>query len=412
MSEQTFDIAIVGAGPAGCATAICLNESGLKVALIDKSVFPRDKICGDAISPDVLNQLQKMPLDSGLSFQKLSEKLECKAVKFIAPNYTSANLYLPKYEIDGHIITRYDFDWFMYQQAIKNENVTAICGNAVKTIESNENCVNLMLDNGQVISSKMIVGADGAHSVVAKQLADQKIDRDHHCAGLRVYYENVSGFDAENNAIELHFYKELLPGYFWIFPLPNHRANVGLGMLSSHVAKYNVNIKEKLKEIIETHPNVAPRFKNAKALESIKGFGLPLGSQKISLSGDRYLLTGDAASLINPLSGEGVGNAIRSGRIAAEHIIAAFRKSRFDADFNQAYDREVYRRMWGELKINHWMQRIMSRPLLANFVVRRAIGNPSVQKIIMSGFNAELLKVELRKAAFYKELLFGKTASN
>ena len=91
------------------------------------------------------------------------------------------------------------------------------------------------------------------------------------------------------------------------------KANVGIGMLSSHISQKKINLKVVLQKLIETHPQLKDRFINAKALESIKGFGLPLGSKKRRLSGDRYVLTGDAASLIDPFSGEGIGNAIRSG---------------------------------------------------------------------------------------------------
>src|SRR5690606_33542098 len=141
-----------------------------------------------------------------------------------------------------------------------------------------------------------------AHSSVARAFSDEKVDKNHHCAGLRIYYENVSGF-SEDNAVELHFYKKLLPGYFWMFPLPGNRANIGLGMLSAHVAKRKPNLKALLMDIIENHPNVKDRFKHARPLEEIKGFGLPLGSKKRVISGDKFLLLGDAASLINPLSG-------------------------------------------------------------------------------------------------------------
>ena len=203
--------------------------------------------------------------------------------------------------------------------------------------------------------------------------------------------KNVTGF-SDDNAVELHFYDELLPGYFWIFPLPGNKANVGLGMLSSFVSKRKPNLKRLLKEIIETHPNVKERFKNATPLEDVKGFGLPLGSKKRRISGNRYLLLGDAAALINPLSGEGIANAIRSGRVAAEHIQRAFNEKRFDAEFNLAYDNEIYKRMWGELRLNYWIQIAMRNRRICNFIVKYAIGNKFVQDLVLSGFNANHLK--------------------
>ena len=166
----------------------------------------------------------------------------------------------------------------------------------------------------------MIIGADGAHSVVAKYLGTTTIERKHHSAGLRVYYENITSFHPDRY-IELYFFNEILPGYLWIFPLPDNKANVGIGMLSDTITKKKINLRETLEKLMRTHPALKERFQYARPLETVKGFGLPLGSKQRKISGDRILLAGDAASLIDPFSGEGIGNAIRSGRVAAEHVL-------------------------------------------------------------------------------------------
>lgn len=398
------DVAIVGAGPAGATTALALEGSGLRIALMDKSGFPRDKVCGDAISPDVVNQLHKLPLDTGQMFEQMEAKIWCKAVRFISPNYSHADLSLNRYRMTGYVTPRLDFDAFLFEQASRSTDVKVMTGHGVSSIHRNEDGVRLELAEGSSVQAKIVVGADGAHSIVGRTFSSEKIDKHHHCAGLRIYYENVSGFSDEN-AVELHFYKELLPGYFWMFPLPGNRANIGLGMLSAHVAKRKPNLKNMLRDIIENHPNVRDRFANAKPLEDIKGFGLPLGSKKRIISGDRYLLTGDAASLINPLSGEGIANAIRSGRIAADHLRLAFARDSFSAAFNRAYDKEVYHRMWSELQLNYWIQLAMRRPRLCNFIVKRAIGNPSVQEMVLSGFSIDKIKSRMRSPGFYLNLL-------
>jgi geranylgeranyl reductase family protein len=406
-----YDVAIIGAGPAGCSTALSLKESGLEVALIDKSTFPRDKICGDALSPDVVNQLRMLPLDTGELFMQLEEKIVCQAVRLVAPNYNIADVQLSTTELSGYLTTRFVFDNYMFEQAEKVEEVTTMCGKGVKTITKTGETHEILFDDGTTIEAKMLVGADGAHSVVAKQMAHQKLDKEHHCAGLRVYYENVTGF-SDGNAIELHFYEDFLPGYFWMFPLPDNKANIGVGMLSSFVSSKKVNLKKKLEEIISTHPNVAHRFKDAKPLETIKGFGLPLGSQKISLSGEGYLLTGDAASLINPLSGEGIGNAIRSGRVAGGHLKKVFEEKNFDADFHKAYDNEIYHRMWGELKTNYFLQRALRNPRFSNFFIKRALGNPSLQALILSGFDTNTITKSFTSRKFLRDLFFGAPKDN
>jgi len=379
------DIAIVGAGPAGSTTAIGLSDTSLRIALIDKEAFPRDKICGDALSPDVVKQLHMLPLETGALFDEMKEKLWCRAVRFVSPSFGYADLELPEKHGPGYISQRVHFDHFMYNQAIKNTNVQAIHGHKVTGLETNEDGAQVTLSDGTVIRAQVVLGADGAQSIVKRTLVSEAIDRKHHAAALRVYYENVTGF-SEDNAVELHFYSDILPGYFWVFPLPDNKANVGIGMSSEHVAKHKVNLRELMDNIIANHPNVAPRFANAKPLETPKGFSLPLGSRKRQLSGNRFLLLGDAASLINPLTGEGIANAIRSGRVASDVLRQSFDKKQFNANYLKAYDKEIYRRMWGELRLNLWLRMLMSYPRLCTLVIRHAVGSRWIQKLFLSGF--------------------------
>ena len=256
-----------------------------------------------------------------------------------------------------------------------------------------------------LLKRKIALGADGAHSILNKRLTENKVDKDHYCAGLRQYYANVKGFHPLNY-IELHFYKELLPGYFWVFPLPNDHANVGLGMLSKDVSQKKINLKEKLTELLKNHPNLKERFKDAKALENIQGYGLPLGSKKRNISGERFLLLGDAAGLIDPFTGEGIANAIRSGRVAASHVLKAFEQARFDADFNKQYDKEIYYKMWTEFRFGHSMQKLFRHPRIINFVVKKANKNKSVQFMLSAMLNNFDMKKELVKPSFYFKLFF------
>ena len=397
MNKQSFDVIIVGAGPAGCTAALALSESTLNVALIDKSTFPRDKICGDALSPDVVAQLQKLPIDASSFTKGFDKKLECKAVRFIAPNYSFSNISLVNYDLSGYISPRIDFDNYLFEQAKQCKNLTIFEGQEISSIEESPSRISVLMKSGDCLESPVILGSDGAQSLVKRTLHNEKPDKNHYCAGIRMYFEGVTGF-TDLNAVELHFYNELLPGYFWIFPLPDNRANVGIGMLSSFVSKKNINLKKELISIIKTHPNVKDRFINAKIVDDAKGFPLPLGSKKRSISGDRYLLLGDAASLINPLSGEGIANAIRSGRVAADHVIQSHLANRFDAAFNKGYDKEIYRRMWYELRLNYWTQLFMRNPKRCNWIIQHAINNPIVKSVVMSGFNAKNAFSSLIKA--------------
>jgi flavin-dependent dehydrogenase len=241
--------------------------------------------------------------------------------------------------------------------------------------------------------------------VVSRLLGRPAFDRDHYCAGLRQYYEGIDELHT-SNCIELHFYEELLPGYFWIFALPDGRANVGIGMLSSEISRQRINLRDKFREIIAHHPHVKDRFTHARPLEPARGFGLPIGSRKVSCSGERFLLLGDAACLIDPFTGEGIGNAIRSGRIAAKHIQEAFAQQKFDKSFNTAYDQEIYRRMWTELHLSRKLQKLLKFPGLFNFVVNKAGKNDSFRMLLTSMLSNIDLRQELKKPSFYTRLIF------
>lgn len=404
---KTFDVLIIGAGPAGCACAYMLKDSGLSVALIDKAQFPRDKTCGDALSADVSNQFGWMDSELQEAFGRFAQKHPSNGIRLFAPNHQFLDVSTSPPDSEkqgGFIAKRIDFDNFFLEQVKKLKNVSLFQGEAIKEVQVLDDSISCQSETTRY-EAPIAVGADGALSVIKKKLAPERFEKKHHCSGLRQYYKNVEGFNPGNH-IELHFYQEALPGYFWIFPLPDNQANVGIGILSSSASKKEKPLKEIFKNIIATHPNIKERFQNAEPIEGIKGFGLPIGSKKRRISGERFLLTGDAASLIDPFSGEGVGNAIRSGRVAAMHITEAFIKQDFLATFNKRYDKEIYRRMWNELKLSRSLQMMLKYPAIFNYVANKATKNQSVQLLINSMLNNIDLKKQLIKPSFYLKLLF------
>ncbi len=398
MDVKQFDVVIVGAGPSGTACAIRLGNSGLNVALLDKATFPRDKTCGDALSVDVINQLKILSDKLAEDFVLLENKIPSYGVKIFSPDHQYVDIPFVHKNVKscGFISPRLDFDNFLFQHVKEYPNISIFENCAVDKI-TQQASKNIIHTKSGTFECDIAIGADGAHSVISRNVGDIKVDKKHHSAGLRIYYEGVTCFH-EEGFIELHFFKEILPGYLWIFPLADNKANVGIGMLSSVVAKQKVDLKKVLQKLITTHPNLKERFKNAKPLETIKGYGLPLGSKKRNISGERFLLTGDAAALIDPFSGEGIANAIRSGRVAADHTIQCFEQNDFSAAFNKAYDKEIYRRMWNEFKISKNLQRIINYPRLFNFVLKRVNNSKRLQGFLIEALaNVEQKKNVLRK---------------
>lgn len=408
MEQYTYDVTIIGAGPAGTACAIGLAHAGLRVALVDKSVFPRDKTCGDALNIDVANQLALMGGTLVQEFTALNGKIASYGIKVFGAKGDSfaIPLYHKGQKSCGYVIPRLDFDNFLFQYAKRQANVYCFEGFTVQQVVVEDDGV-LVRAAGQEWRSKIVVGADGAHSIVAKTLAGHTIDKKHYSGGLRQYYQGVTGFHPDN-LIELHFFKSIAPGYFWIFPLPDGRANVGIGVQSRWVSRKKLNLRQQLQELISKEPLLQERFRDAKPLETVKGFGLPLGGKKRPLSGNRFLLVGDAASLIDPFSGEGIGNAIRSGRIAAMHIEKAIAANNFSAAFNKAYDATIYQKMWKEFKISQVLLRMAKMSRFCNFIIKKA----NSVEYVRQQLTRALADMDHRgslffKPGFYWRLLFG-----
>jgi geranylgeranyl reductase family protein len=376
-----YDIAICGAGPAGSTCALALKNSGLNVVLIDKAIFPRDKICGDAVSSVAKRVLRQINPQYETELLQFEPKACIKKAKLYSPKFESLEIEFSKI---GYCIKRVDFDNWLFNLATReNKALTLLMGNAIKDIEQQE-YFNIKFDNGKQISARFLIACDGAHSIAAKKIANIKVDRKHYSGAVRQYYQNVAGLTAD--ALEVYFLKDYLPGYFWIFPLPNNQANVGFGMLSDTIAKNKIDLKKSLNRIIHQIPEVARRFKNAHPMEDIKGFGLPLGSKKYNISGNGYMLCGDAAALIDPFSGEGIETAMESGKFAAEQVIRCFEHNNFSASFTKQYDERVYAKMWPNFKNHYLLQKLLgNKKWLINSLIR--IGNiPFVNKRIPSLF--------------------------
>lgn len=407
------EIVIIGAGPAGCATSLFLAMHKIPHTIIDKAVFPRDKVCGDALSGKsvyVLNQLDRSIIPR---FDRQKDQfIESWGVKFVAPNGKAIDIPfkqdMSKEQLPpGFISRRMDFDNELFGRIDRNY-ARVLEGTEVTSLERTASGIDITCRNDRSVfhirNAALVVGAGGDRDPVARTLTGIKKEHKHYCAGIRAYYEGVEGMHPQH-FIELHFLPEMLPGYFWIFPLPNGMANVGAGMLSSEVSRRKVNLKNDMLKAIEQNPAIRERFKNAKLHGKIQGWGLPLGSKKRPLSGDNFMLVGDAGSLIDPFTGEGIGNALYSGMMAAGHIAEAVAQKRFDAAFLKRFDEAFYNRQWDELKLSHTMQKLCKYPWLFNFVVNKAHKNKTLRETISCMFEDLDLRARLRNPLFYFRLL-------
>lgn len=376
---RQFDVVICGAGPAGSTCAMALINSGLSVALIDKDVFPRNKVCGDAVAAYAGKVLKSIHSDFEIAFKKFEKRYPVNTYRIFGPRGNYVDVTSHEY---GMIAKRVDWDHFLFELAASQSHVTCLMDTAAQDIlvDQSRHIVSVTT-NREVIETKLVIGCDGAHSIVSKKLAGRSMDPHHHSAAVRAYFSNVSGIASQT--FELHFIKDILPGYFWIFPLPNNEANVGLGALSYNISTNRINLREAFKKIIYEHPLVSQRFSNARLIGEVQGFGLPLGSKKRPMSGDHFMLCGDAASLIDPLTGEGIGPAMVSGRYAGWQAIKCFEQNDFSRSFLKQYDRQVNRKFWNHYKKSYLIQKhVMNKPWLINGLISSSNKSRMIHKIL------------------------------
>lgn len=413
--DYTTDVLIAGAGPAGASTSVFLTKEKIKHIIIDKAVFPRDKICGDAMSAKTVGMLKRLNDNWQQHFIKDENKsIISKGIQFIASDNSILDIPFQLKNIDtdnppGFVSKRIDFDNSLFNLII-SPYANCIPNTLIVDIAySNEGLLVKIIQDGKdkTIFTKMIVGAEGRGSIVAKKLAHHTVEPKHYSAGIRAYYSNVTGLHKENY-IELHFLKEMQPGYFWIFPLANGQANVGMGMLSSAVSSQKANLKQLMQDAIDKHPVIKERFKNATLQSKVEGWGLPLGSKKRNLSGERFLLTGDAGSLIDPFTGEGIGNAMVSGLVASRQIKKALEANNFSAVFLKEYDAALYKKLWAELKLSHYLQMLTSKPWLFNFVIGKASRSKELKETISCMFENVDIRKKFTSPLFYLRILFNR----
>ncbi|MBU0636091.1 geranylgeranyl reductase family protein [Candidatus Micrarchaeota archaeon] len=375
----SFDVIIVGAGPSGSAMALNLGRFNRRVLLLEKAFFPRDKICGDGLSGKSIALLRELGLEEKVAEQS-SEKIS--GISISAPNGSKMDIPMaPNY---GYCCRRELFDTILFQKAKQT----------AQTIEGFQ-VTDLIQQNGFVVGvkgidsktkeskeffGKVIVGADGANSIVATKLGLNHNPPEHHIVGLRGYYENVEGL---TDKIELHFVDGVLPGYFWIFPLEKKGfANVGIGMVTQQVNKQKANLKKIMEKAIVENSLFKDRFKNAKLLDGIKGWGLPVGSIKRKSAGNGWIFLGDAASLIDPFTGEGIGNALLSAKIAAQEIEQCLRSNNVSEQSLQRYSKRLDQELYPELKTSYSLQRMANKKWLLNFIINKAKKKPAVAQYL------------------------------
>jgi menaquinone-9 beta-reductase len=342
MGITEFDVVICGGGPGGSACAMGFAGTNIKVAVIEKSTFPREKVCGDGMAPYIAKALNKMSPAFLDAFNDFQERMPINHIRLVSYNGVSACMPLPE---PWFVSKRFDFDNFLFEQASALPNVHFFTDEQITEVQSTETEVRVKTNRNRIFTAKLIIGCDGASSIVRRKLTTYKLDASHHCAAVRAYYSGVKFL--EPDTFEFHLIPKYPWGYFWIFPSSEGHANVGFGVFTEDIRQQNLNLREVFHEVIQETASLRERFSDAILLSEVKGWGIPLGYGRHAISGNRFMLVGDAASIADPLTGEGIGQAIVTGRIAANHAKLCFSKHDFSAEMMKAYDKEMHQK-WGK----------------------------------------------------------------
>jgi len=243
------DVTIIGAGPAGMTAALFLAKNNVPVTLIEKDAFPRDKICGDCLggyAVSVLKQIDKNLFDRFVHFDK---KLVGSGVHLFGPEQQKisieATTTVDKMIREVVLCKRIDFDNFLMEEIKRYNQINIIQNTNVSNVSKHSEGLLLHSDNGSFLKTKLLIVATGSIQTLVYDLNGKRTRRKHIIAGIKSYYEGIKDLNPEGY-IELHFLKELAPGYFWIFPLPENQANVGLGLRSDIIARKKACLPETL----------------------------------------------------------------------------------------------------------------------------------------------------------------------
>src|SRR3989339_1430635 len=270
--NSSFDVIISGAGLGGAACAIHLKESGLKIALIDKAVFPRDKICGGGLSDRATNALKRMPANAWENFLESCNYLHLEGISITSPKGETATLNCPV--TYGYTVIRREFDAFLLKEALKSNNIKLFSIEKSVAYEyKNEEII--VHTNKQKIKARLLIIADGFNSLLARQTDIFEYKEKNAAVCVQTVFQNPSQKINEKN-IELYYPSRCLPFYFWFFPLHDGSVNLGFGVKSNVLRKEKKHILEIYKELLNSDKHIQNKLSGMQQISEPQVALLPL----------------------------------------------------------------------------------------------------------------------------------------
>lgn len=383
------DVIVVGAGPAGSTAATALAQAGRDVLLLDRHNFPRDKICGDAVSLGAVRIMSDLGMAGKIrAARDRGEFYPLTGMRLVSPSghTLEADFHRGPQGEDSYVAPRFFFDAVIQQHAIDSGarfqqaevREPLVEGGRVVGVLANEN------GDTRAYHAPVVVGADGVTSTIMRHLrpeANQHVDT-HRAVALRAY---MSGMDLYPHKVEFFLYDEVLPGYAWIFPAGDGLANIGLGMRLDVFRHHRHNLKKMLRDFLAM-PAIRSRLRPDHSLRDVAIWQLNFGSQEdLQHAFDGALLIGDAAGFINPLTGGGIHNALISGILAAQTIEEALDRGDVRRDSLKIYEERCREAMWPGMRTSFFYQRfLMNYPRVVDRLIRLMGRHGGLAKVFVS----------------------------
>lgn len=374
MSRDTRDVVIVGAGPAGSALACFLREGGHDVLLLDAARFPRDKICGEGISPEAWRLLDRMGATAAVSALRPHP---LRGMRLVAPDGTDFRGEYRGRERPGFALRRLALDAALVETA-RAAGAEVREGTRVTGLVQREGVVEgVLADDGtgpRALRSRVVVGADGRRSIVARRLGLLREHKRLRRFAVRGYWEGIEGL-AEMG--EMHVSES---GYCGIAPLSPTLANVAFVLDRPALAPAAGDLEGFYRRSLHRRwPRLSERLARARLVEPPRAIG-PLALVARGVTAPGVVLVGDAAGFYDPFTGEGVTLALRTAELAAAAIAVALHEERAPAVLPALlpYARERDAATRDKFRFNRLLQLAVTSPRLANAIARRLRRRPDL----------------------------------
>jgi menaquinone-9 beta-reductase len=387
------DVIVVGAGPAGATTAYYLAQSGLDVLVLEKAVFPREKVCGDGLTPRGVKALVSMGIpmppasqagdggwlrNKGLRVIGAGMRLECPWPE------------LSSYPGYGLVRTRQDLDETLARRAQAAgarllEGVT-VTGPVLDDRTGRITGVMASANGAERrFGARVVVAADGNSSRLSVAMGLRKRDDRPLGVAVRTYYKTPRHDDDYLESwLDLWDNDRLLPGYGWIFGMGDGTSNVGLGLLNTSAAFGNTDYRTLLRRWLNGMP-AEWGFTEENRTEPVRGAALPMGFNRTPHYWRGLLLAGDAGGMVNPFNGEGIAYAMESAEILARTITQALarptaaERERVLSGYPQAL-RDAY---GGYYALGRMFVQAIGRPRLMAFATRKGMSRPALMNFAL-----------------------------